>query len=618
MTDIFKIGFEADVKQIKQVDSALDGMAVAADNADEKLDGLNDELTRNAKITPKVTTASKKATGAVKQGAKAFKLQKGAMQQAGYQVQDFSVQMAGGTKFLTAFGQQASQLAGVLGPGGAVIGAIIAVGSAIGGVLLATLTGAEKKAEEFNVTIEDTVENLEKLERVQMFGNLANLKTILSNSSKDLDKLNTDLIAKIGEGLEGSEREILKYLKDGSYEGVISALDEAMSKTRIGSTRRALEEFKREVESSGTLESELFSNADDVNLAMSEIVAKKKEIQEAEEARERILMRQDELGKNTVKSLDEQARFIKEMGESQKNNEKFNQFTGQDGAFLQAIGKANADKAKLQKIADDNQLKADQLKNKRLLDSQNNLFIKQYESLVFSNLSQEEQLKESLKIKQASLEQFASTQVDFDEQKQEMERVLYADHLAKMRALEDESMNEQSNNLANSLEALDTVFSIFGNLQSARDAGRKAELESDLRNSEKFTAAQIANKTKEAKGMFEAQQRADKASIASSTSVAMMTQAAQGNWLGVAAAFALGAKQYASASAQSYNSPSSPGGGGATPPPSQNTTNNSGGNTTNINFSGATGDSVETVIQYIKDQGILFDQDSAQAQVLRS
>ena len=134
-----------------------------------------------------------------------------------------------------------------------------------------------------------------------MFGNLANLKTILSNSSKDLDKLNTDLIAKIGEGLEGSEREILKYLKDGSYEGVISALDEAMSKTRIGSTRRALEEFKREVESSGTLESALFSNADDVNLAMSEIVAKKKEIQEAEEARERILMRQDELGKNTVK-----------------------------------------------------------------------------------------------------------------------------------------------------------------------------------------------------------------------------------------------------------------------------------------------------------------------------
>ena len=116
MTDIFKIGFEADVKQIKQVDSALDGMAVAADNADEKLDGLNDELTRNAKITPKVTKASNGATGAVKKGAKAFKLQKGAMQQAGYQVQDFSVQMAGGTKFLTAFGQQASQLAGVLRP----------------------------------------------------------------------------------------------------------------------------------------------------------------------------------------------------------------------------------------------------------------------------------------------------------------------------------------------------------------------------------------------------------------------------------------------------------------------------------------------------------------------
>ena len=38
-------------------------------------------------------------------------------QQAGYQIQDFVVQVQSGTSVFVAFGQQASQLAGALGPG---------------------------------------------------------------------------------------------------------------------------------------------------------------------------------------------------------------------------------------------------------------------------------------------------------------------------------------------------------------------------------------------------------------------------------------------------------------------------------------------------------------------
>ena len=56
---------------------------------------------------------------------------KGALQQAGYQVGDFAVQVAGGTNAMQAFGQQGSQLAGVFGPIGAVVGAGIAIVSAI-------------------------------------------------------------------------------------------------------------------------------------------------------------------------------------------------------------------------------------------------------------------------------------------------------------------------------------------------------------------------------------------------------------------------------------------------------------------------------------------------------
>lgn len=45
------------------------------------------------------------------------------MQQAGYQIQDFIVQVQGGQSALVAFSQQGSQLAGAFGRGGAVVGA---------------------------------------------------------------------------------------------------------------------------------------------------------------------------------------------------------------------------------------------------------------------------------------------------------------------------------------------------------------------------------------------------------------------------------------------------------------------------------------------------------------
>jgi hypothetical protein len=50
------------------------------------------------------------------------------MGQAGYQVQDFAVQVSSGQSALVAFGQQAPQLLGVFGPAGAIAGAAVTVG----------------------------------------------------------------------------------------------------------------------------------------------------------------------------------------------------------------------------------------------------------------------------------------------------------------------------------------------------------------------------------------------------------------------------------------------------------------------------------------------------------
>ena len=52
------------------------------------------------------------------------KFAKSGLQQTGYQVGDFAVQVGGGTSALQAFGQQGSQLLGIFGATGALLGAV--------------------------------------------------------------------------------------------------------------------------------------------------------------------------------------------------------------------------------------------------------------------------------------------------------------------------------------------------------------------------------------------------------------------------------------------------------------------------------------------------------------
>jgi len=66
------------------------------------------------------------------------------LQQAGYQVGDFAVQVQSGTNVAIAFGQQMSQLLGVFGPTGALAGAAVAIGTAF----IAPLLEARKAAKD--------------------------------------------------------------------------------------------------------------------------------------------------------------------------------------------------------------------------------------------------------------------------------------------------------------------------------------------------------------------------------------------------------------------------------------------------------------------------------------
>lgn len=109
---------------------------------------------------------------------------KSSMQQAGYQVQDFIVQVQGGQNALVAFSQQGSQLAGAFGPGGAVVGAIIALGSVLAGVLITSLNGGKNAMD----ALKDAAEAMDKVITISSQGVAA-----LSDKYAALARVNADV-----------------------------------------------------------------------------------------------------------------------------------------------------------------------------------------------------------------------------------------------------------------------------------------------------------------------------------------------------------------------------------------------------------------------------------------
>ena len=130
---------------------------VKTEGAEQSAKQLDDFATSAGKAD---TSATKMASSVDKATPKLKGFGTGA-QQIGYQVQDMIVQIQGGTSAFVAIGQQGSQLAGAFGPGGAVIGAIIALSAAGGGTLVKSLGGAKVSAEELQAstkTLDDVLQ----------------------------------------------------------------------------------------------------------------------------------------------------------------------------------------------------------------------------------------------------------------------------------------------------------------------------------------------------------------------------------------------------------------------------------------------------------------------------
>ncbi|EBV6220931.1 phage tail length tape measure family protein [Salmonella enterica] len=167
-------------------------------------------------------------------GAKGTGSWKSSMQQAGYQVQDFIVQVQGGQSALVAFAQQGSQLAGAFGPGGAVVGAFIALSSVLAGVLITSLNGGKNAMD----ALKDAAEAMGKVINVSQNGvaalsdkyanlarNNAEAATILRNQA--MIEYNA-AIAKIPKSINDASNSIVGFtdkLKT-SFVGGIASIDE--------------------------------------------------------------------------------------------------------------------------------------------------------------------------------------------------------------------------------------------------------------------------------------------------------------------------------------------------------------------------------------------------------
>lgn len=183
-----------------------------------------------------------------------FGAQKNAMQQVSFQLQDVAVQAQSGTSAFTILAQQGPQIASAFGPGGAVVGALIAFGAIVGGVVFSLLT-ARKSLEDLQEEVRGTGKE---------FGQLTAEAQMLIREMNDLEikRLEKEIRDLSGEIVQtNADMGLAAAMAGGMNEelnGMASAANQAavqiqLNKDRIQELKDENEGFSKSV--SATLES---------------------------------------------------------------------------------------------------------------------------------------------------------------------------------------------------------------------------------------------------------------------------------------------------------------------------------------------------------------------------
>ncbi|MEL7281346.1 MAG: hypothetical protein AAGK79_13385 [Pseudomonadota bacterium] len=138
-------------RNLKALEKALEAGTIDSQRYQKNLDALNAEMAD-------ATTRSANMNRAMN-GGRSFGNLGSLAQQAGYQFQDFAVQVQGGTSAVTAFAQQGSQFLGAFGTYGAVAGAVLAIAAPLASAFMQGRDGAGEMADTV-LDLTDALENL--------------------------------------------------------------------------------------------------------------------------------------------------------------------------------------------------------------------------------------------------------------------------------------------------------------------------------------------------------------------------------------------------------------------------------------------------------------------------
>lgn len=239
-----------------------------------------------------VSSATQRASGALRAQSQQYnrtavatnKFAKGALQQVGYQVGDFAVQIANGTSKMQAFGQQGSQLLGVFGPVGALLGAGVAIFSAIGvaaqksGLSFMDFSTASSQAKsaveaikeetkKYNTELELLNSGLDTAAQLQLQKAIVSMKEAIAVQEV---RLNEELLEKGRNNTSREQRARLQKMQDGL---AVLYAEDAANKAAL----KALQDKNNEIRNAKAAQKEL------ANVIKSETVPEIERLKEASE-----------------------------------------------------------------------------------------------------------------------------------------------------------------------------------------------------------------------------------------------------------------------------------------------------------------------------------------------
>lgn len=136
----------------------------------------------------------------------AFRAQRGALQQVGFQVGDFATQLASGQNAVVAFTQQGSQMLQVFGPWGAILGAGVAVAGALG----IAMFGLGQETEKTKEALDDYAASQSRVNELLLTAEEASRKAAVAKRGEQLEITRKALAVK-QEMLAEQEAEVARF-----------------------------------------------------------------------------------------------------------------------------------------------------------------------------------------------------------------------------------------------------------------------------------------------------------------------------------------------------------------------------------------------------------------------